>query len=88
MGFDRTRIPRREWVYFDDGYNSQGITLSPEGVVFWADFPDEEMFGGGSYRASFREFLSDLNRGNPRLSSIPPEILEEIRQILVAARRR
>jgi hypothetical protein len=86
MSFDRTRIPNRRWVYFDDGYKSEGITLSSEGVVFWAVFPDEEMFGGGSYRASFREFLRDVKRGNPRLSSIPPEILEEIRLILEGAR--
>ena len=88
MSFDRARIPSRQWVYFDDGYNREGITLSAEGVVFWAHFPDEEMFGGGSYRASFAEFLRDLKRKNPRYASIPPAILEEIRQILEAARRR
>ena len=60
--------------------------LTPDGVVFWAEIPSDEMFGGAAYKASFEEFLRDMQKGERRLSSIPAEILEEIRQILEAAR--
>ncbi len=88
MGFNRDQIPTREWVYREEGDEREGISLSSDGVVFWADIPSDEMFGGGAYRAGFREFLRNLRRGEPRYADIPPEILEEIRQILEAAQKR
>ena len=86
MGREFDEVPRREWVYREEGDEREGISLSPDGIVFWADIPSDEMFGGGAYKATFQEFLKDLRDRSPRMAHIPAHILEEIRQILETAR--
>ena len=90
--FDNRYITKRTWVYRNEKTESgeiyqRGITLEPNGVVFWCIDPDEEMFGGGGYCASFEEFLRNVKRGEARLRSIPVEVLDEVRALIEAARR-
>lgn len=89
MKLDRSRIAPRDWTTrtWDtrDGPASEGISLRPSGVTFWCRDPSEEMFGGGSYQMSFREFQKhvreDSFRGRP-----PEHIIEAIEAALAAAR--
>ncbi len=91
MSFNGGKITKRTWVYRREERSGkeyqEGITLEPDGVVFWCVDPDEEMFGGGAHRASFEEFLRNVKRGEARLRSIPVEVLDEVRTLLEAARR-
>jgi len=82
MGFDLDKIPRREWVYQekDDEAWHYGVLLRPdEGVIFWGERFDHE--DGGAARMSFREFLRAKD-----FRTTPVEIIDEIRQILQAAK--
>ncbi|MCP4544846.1 MAG: hypothetical protein GY835_00090 [bacterium] len=81
MDFDLDKIPQLEWTYQDeDDAWRQGVLLRPdEGVIFWGERLDGE--DGGAYRMSFREFLR-----TKEFRSTPLEIINEIRQILRAAK--
>ena len=87
MAFDTDLIPDREWIYRDNDHETLGISLSAEGVVFWAKIPSDEMFGGGSYRAGFAEFLRSVRKKDPRHGDIPADILDEVYQIVLRAQR-
>ncbi len=82
MSFDLSKIPQREWTYQDEddvGWQ-YGVQLHPNiGVTFWGEYRNDE--DGGAYGMSFAKFLSTKD-----FRSTPPEIIEEIRQILRAAR--
>ncbi len=81
MGFDRSKIPQREWSYQgEDEAWRQGVILRPdEGVIFWGERLDGK--DGGAYRISFREFLRTKD-----FREVPVGIINEIRQILKAAK--
>ncbi len=80
MGFDHSKIPRREWTYRDEeGVWQYGVLLHPDiGVTFWGERLDGD--DGGAYGMSFRDFLRCKD-----FRSTPAEIISEIRQILEAA---